>query len=161
MVKTIDATTTDRLRRSPLYLDLSPSCARIASLHGVNHNTPFPTALKAHLSNFSTLSTHRLVDSLTLKIRLLSLLYFVTDFLEGCHIGIVIGLFGAVNDGHFQLANRGVDYLCALHKTFVATPTEIPRLLKMSFSYYILANYFGYCVYPKSVIRAYGYLQRI
>ena len=28
MVKTIDATTTDRLRRSPLYLDLSPSCAR-------------------------------------------------------------------------------------------------------------------------------------
>ena len=59
MVKTIDATTTDRLRRSPLYLDLSPSCARIASLHGVNHNTPFPTAIKAHLSIFSTLSTHR------------------------------------------------------------------------------------------------------
>ena len=28
MVKTIDTTTTDRLRRSPLYLDLSPSCAR-------------------------------------------------------------------------------------------------------------------------------------
>ena len=28
MVKTIDATTTDRLRRSPLYFDLSPSCAR-------------------------------------------------------------------------------------------------------------------------------------
>ena len=28
MVKTIDATTTDRLRRSPLYLDLSPSSAR-------------------------------------------------------------------------------------------------------------------------------------
>ena len=28
MVETIDATTTDRLRRSPLYLDLSPSCAR-------------------------------------------------------------------------------------------------------------------------------------
>ena len=28
MVKSIDATTTDRLRRSPLYLDLSPSCAR-------------------------------------------------------------------------------------------------------------------------------------
>ena len=28
IVKTIDATTTDRLRRSPLYLDLSPSCAR-------------------------------------------------------------------------------------------------------------------------------------
>ena len=28
MVKTIDATTTDRLRRSPLYLDMSPSCAR-------------------------------------------------------------------------------------------------------------------------------------
>ena len=28
MVKTIDATTTDRLRRSTLYLDLSPSCAR-------------------------------------------------------------------------------------------------------------------------------------
>ena len=28
MVKTIDAATTDRLRRSPLYLDLSPSCAR-------------------------------------------------------------------------------------------------------------------------------------
>ena len=28
MVKTIDATTTDRLRRSQLYLDLSPSCAR-------------------------------------------------------------------------------------------------------------------------------------
>ena len=28
MVKTVDATTTDRLRRSPLYLDLSPSCAR-------------------------------------------------------------------------------------------------------------------------------------
>ena len=28
MVKTIDATTTDRLRRSPLYLGLSPSCAR-------------------------------------------------------------------------------------------------------------------------------------
>ena len=28
MVKTIDATTTDRLRRSPLYLNLSPSCAR-------------------------------------------------------------------------------------------------------------------------------------
>ena len=28
MVKTIDATTTDRLRHSPLYLDLSPSCAR-------------------------------------------------------------------------------------------------------------------------------------
>ena len=28
MVKTIDATTTDRLRRSPLYLYLSPSCAR-------------------------------------------------------------------------------------------------------------------------------------
>ena len=28
MVKTIDATTTDRLRRSPLYSDLSPSCAR-------------------------------------------------------------------------------------------------------------------------------------
>ena len=27
MVKTIDATTTDRLRRSPLYSDLSPSCA--------------------------------------------------------------------------------------------------------------------------------------
>ena len=26
---------------------------------------------------------------------------------------------------------------------------------------YILANYFGYCVYPKSVIRACGYLQRI
>ena len=28
MVKTIDTTTTDRLRRSPLYSDLSPSCAR-------------------------------------------------------------------------------------------------------------------------------------
>ena len=28
MVKTIDATTTDRLRRSPLYLGLYPSCAR-------------------------------------------------------------------------------------------------------------------------------------
>ena len=28
MVKTIDATTTDRLRRSPLYIDQSPSCAR-------------------------------------------------------------------------------------------------------------------------------------
>ena len=28
MVKTIDATTTDRLRRSPLFSDLSPSCAR-------------------------------------------------------------------------------------------------------------------------------------
>ena len=28
MVKTIDASTTDRLRRSPLYLGLSPSCAR-------------------------------------------------------------------------------------------------------------------------------------
>ena len=28
MVKTIDTTTTDRLRRSSLYLDLSPSCAR-------------------------------------------------------------------------------------------------------------------------------------
>ena len=28
MVKTVDATTTDRLRRSPLYFDLSPSCAR-------------------------------------------------------------------------------------------------------------------------------------
>ena len=28
MVETIDATTTDRLRRSPLYFDLSPSCAR-------------------------------------------------------------------------------------------------------------------------------------
>ena len=28
VVKTIDSTTTDRLRRSPLYLDLSPSCAR-------------------------------------------------------------------------------------------------------------------------------------
>ena len=28
MVKTIDATTTDRLRRSPLHLGLSPSCAR-------------------------------------------------------------------------------------------------------------------------------------
>ena len=28
MVKTVDATTTDRLRRSPLYLDLAPRCAR-------------------------------------------------------------------------------------------------------------------------------------
>ena len=28
MVKTIHTTTTDRLRRSPLYSDLSPSCAR-------------------------------------------------------------------------------------------------------------------------------------
>ena len=28
MVKTIDVTTTDRLRRSPLYIDQSPSCAR-------------------------------------------------------------------------------------------------------------------------------------
>ena len=28
MVKTFDATTTDRLRRSPLHLGLSPSCAR-------------------------------------------------------------------------------------------------------------------------------------
>ena len=28
MVKTVDATTTDRLRRSPPYCDLSPSCAR-------------------------------------------------------------------------------------------------------------------------------------
>ena len=28
MVKTIDATMTDRLRRLPLYLDQSPSCAR-------------------------------------------------------------------------------------------------------------------------------------
>ena len=28
MVKTVDATTTDRLRCSPLYFDLSPSCAR-------------------------------------------------------------------------------------------------------------------------------------
>ncbi|MDY3216918.1 MAG: hypothetical protein SOX13_07350 [Sodaliphilus sp.] len=28
MVKNYDATTTDRLRRSPLYLVLSPSCAR-------------------------------------------------------------------------------------------------------------------------------------
>ena len=28
MVKTIDTTTADRLRRSSLYLDLSPSCAR-------------------------------------------------------------------------------------------------------------------------------------
>ena len=28
MVKTIDATTTDRLRRSPLDIDWSPSCAR-------------------------------------------------------------------------------------------------------------------------------------
>ena len=28
MVKTIDTTTTYRLRRSPLYSDLSPSCAR-------------------------------------------------------------------------------------------------------------------------------------
>ena len=56
MVKTIDATTTDRLRRSPLYLDLSPSCARTASLHGVNHNMPFPTALKFLFSTFSMLS---------------------------------------------------------------------------------------------------------
>ena len=36
-----------------------------------------------------------------------------------------------------------------------------PKAPKMSFSYYILAHYSGYCVYPKSVIRAYGYLQRI
>ena len=53
MVKTIDATTTDRLRRSPLYLDLSPSCARsllrsFIRLHGVNHNMPFPTATSLH-----------------------------------------------------------------------------------------------------------------
>ena len=44
-------TTTDRLRRSPLYLGLSPSCAHsllrsFVRLHGVNHNTPFPTALQ-------------------------------------------------------------------------------------------------------------------
>lgn len=46
-------TTTDRLRRSPLYLDLSPSCAHsllwsFMRLHGVNHNTPFPTAISLH-----------------------------------------------------------------------------------------------------------------
>ena len=44
MVNAIDATTTDRLRRSLIYFIQSPSCARTASLHGVNHNLPFPTA---------------------------------------------------------------------------------------------------------------------
>lgn len=53
MVDTIDAITTDRLRRSLLYLDLSPSCARTASLHGVNHNLPFPTAVFADVWEMS------------------------------------------------------------------------------------------------------------
>ena len=57
MVKTIDATTTDRLRRSPLYLDLVSKLRSQASLHGVNHNIPFPTALKPLFSTFSVLST--------------------------------------------------------------------------------------------------------
>lgn len=41
-------------------------------------------------------------------------------FVESCYIGIVVGFFGAANDGHFLLANRGVDFLCALHKADVA-----------------------------------------
>ena len=52
MVKTIDATTTDRLRRSPLYLGLSPSCARKRACME-NHNMPFPTAPKSLISTFS------------------------------------------------------------------------------------------------------------
>ena len=44
VVKTIDATTIDPLRRSPLFLDQSP--------HGVNHNMLFPTALKSHYLTF-------------------------------------------------------------------------------------------------------------
>ena len=55
MVKIIDATTTDRLRRSPLYLGLSPSCARKRACMEFNHNQPFPTALKPLFSTFSVL----------------------------------------------------------------------------------------------------------
>ena len=40
MVKTIDATTTDRLRRSPLYIWTVSKLRSQASLHGVNHNQP-------------------------------------------------------------------------------------------------------------------------
>nr|DAW35340.1 MAG TPA: hypothetical protein [Bacteriophage sp.] len=60
MVKTIDATTTDRLRRSPLYIWTVSKLRSQASLHGVNHNTPFPTALKVHFSTFSSHVTLRL-----------------------------------------------------------------------------------------------------
>ena len=59
MVKTIDATTTDRLRRSPLYLGPVSKLRSQASLHGVNHNMPFPTALKFLFSTFSVLSIIR------------------------------------------------------------------------------------------------------
>ena len=59
MVKTIDATTTDRLRRSPLYIWTVSKLRSQASLHGVNHNMPFPTALKSLFSTFSVLSKYR------------------------------------------------------------------------------------------------------
>ena len=53
MIKTNDATTTDRLRRSPLDIDWSPSCSHLLlrsfiRLHGVNHNLPFPTAISLY-----------------------------------------------------------------------------------------------------------------
>ena len=53
MVKNYDATTTDRLRRSPLYLSPISKLRSQASLHGVNHNTPFPTAVHDIFSAFS------------------------------------------------------------------------------------------------------------
>ena len=59
MIKTNDATTTDRLRRSPLYLGPVSKLRSQASLHGVNHNMPFPTALKFLFSTFSVLSNCR------------------------------------------------------------------------------------------------------
>ena len=56
MIKTNDATTTDRLRRSPLYLGPVSKLRSQASLHGVNYNMPFPTALKPLFLSSSVLS---------------------------------------------------------------------------------------------------------
>ena len=56
MVKTIDATTTDRLRRSPLHLGLSPSCARKRACMELTTICRFQR-LKNPSFDFSVLST--------------------------------------------------------------------------------------------------------
>ena len=65
MVKTFDATTTDRLRRSPLHLGLSPSYARKRACMELTTICRFQR-LKIHLfdffSAFDTSYPHQMTD---------------------------------------------------------------------------------------------------
>ena len=66
MVKTIDATTTDRLRRSPLYLELSPSCARKRACMKLTTICRFQRLYEIPLfdffSAFETSRPHQIID---------------------------------------------------------------------------------------------------